>query len=35
MFYDYIDTGAYSGKTYMENENDFSNFKLKQRVGEI
>ena len=33
MFYDYIDTGAYSGKTYMENENDFSNFKLKQRVG--
>ena len=33
MFYDYIDTGAYSGKTYEDNEADFSKFKLKQRVG--
>ena len=33
MFYDYIDTGAYSGKTYEDNENDFKKIKLKQRVG--
>ena len=33
MFYDYIDTGAYSGKTYEDNENDFRKIKLKQRVG--
>jgi len=33
MFYDYIDTGSYSGKTYEDNENDFKKIKLKQRVG--
>ena len=33
MFYDYIDTGSYSGITYERNENDFKKIKLKQRVG--
>ncbi len=33
MFYDYIDTGSYSGVTYTRNEEDFNNIKLKQRVG--
>ena len=33
MFYDYIDTGSYSGITYARNEEDFNKIKLKQRVG--
>ena len=33
MFYDYIDTGSYSGITYESNEEDFKKIKLKQRVG--
>ena len=33
MFYDYIDTGSYSGITYERNEEDFKKIKLKQRVG--
>ena len=33
MFYDYIDTGSYSGITYTRNEEDFYKIKLKQRVG--
>ena len=33
MFYDYIDTGSYSGVTYTRNEEDFNKIKLKQRVG--
>ena len=33
MFYDYIDTGSYSGVTYTRNEKDFNKIKLKQRVG--
>ena len=33
MFYDYIDTGSYSGITYASNEKDFNKIKLKQRVG--
>ncbi len=33
MFYDYIDTGSYSGTTYKDNEEDFKKIKLKQRVG--
>ena len=23
MFYDYIDTGSYTGRTYIDNEEDF------------
>ena len=33
MFYDYIDTGSYSGTTYARNEDDFKKIQLKQRVG--
>ncbi len=33
MFYDYIDTGSYSGITYARNESDFQKIQLKQRVG--
>ena len=33
MFYDYIDTGSYTGRTYIDNEEDFKKIKLKQRVG--
>ena len=33
MFYDYIDTGSYSGTTYKMNESDFKKIYLKQRVG--
>jgi L-lactate dehydrogenase (cytochrome) len=33
MFYDYIDTGSYTGSTYIDNEEDFKKIKLKQRVG--
>ena len=33
MFYDYIDTGSYSGTTYAKNEEDFKKIYLKQRVG--
>jgi len=33
MFYDYIDTGSYSGGTYKDNEEDLKKIKLKQRVG--
>ena len=33
MFYDYIDTGSYTGRTYADNEEDFKKIKLRQRVG--
>ena len=33
MFYDYADSGSWSGKTYYDNENDFKHYKFRQRVG--
>ena len=33
MFYDYVDSGSYSESTYISNETDFENIKLRQRVG--
>ena len=33
MFYDYVDSGAWSGATYAANEADFQRIKLRQRVG--
>ena len=33
MFYDYVDSGSYSQSTYIANEEDFKNIKLRQRVG--
>jgi L-lactate dehydrogenase (cytochrome) len=33
MFYDYADTGSWSGSTYRANEGDFARIKLRQRVG--
>jgi len=32
MFYEYADSGSWSETTYRENESDFSNIKLRQRV---
>jgi len=32
MFYEYADSGSWSEATYRENESDFSNIKLRQRV---
>jgi L-lactate dehydrogenase (cytochrome) len=32
MFYDYIDTGSWSERTYKSNEFDFNKIKLRQRV---
>src|SRR5690606_31591425 len=32
MFYDYADSGAWTETTYRENETDFANIKLRQRV---
>ena len=34
MFYDYIDTGSYSGVTYTRNEEDFNKIKWKTGVDE-
>ena len=33
MFYDYIDTGSWSGATYRDNAADFQRIKFRQRVG--
>ena len=33
MFYDYVDSGSFSQSTYIANELDFKNIKLRQRVG--
>ena len=33
MFYEYADSGSWSGETYKANQNDFSNIKFRQRVG--
>src|SRR5215471_14617072 len=32
MFYDYVDSGAWTGSTYEANELDFKRIKLRQRV---
>jgi L-lactate dehydrogenase (cytochrome) len=32
MFYDYCDTGSYTGSTYVDNSAAFAKFKLRQRV---
>jgi L-lactate dehydrogenase (cytochrome) len=32
MFYDYVDSGAWTGSTYEANETDFGRIKLRQRV---
>ena len=32
MFYDYVDSGAWTGSTYADNEADFQRIKLRQRV---
>ena len=32
MFFDYVDTGSWSGSTYRSNEEDFKGIKFKQRV---
>jgi L-lactate dehydrogenase (cytochrome) len=32
MFYDYVDSGAWTGSTYAANEGDFKRIKLRQRV---
>src|SRR6185503_12039999 len=32
MFYDYVDSGAWTGSTYEANEADFRRIKLRQRV---
>ncbi len=32
MFYDYVDSGAWTESTYRANANDFSNIGLRQRV---
>jgi L-lactate dehydrogenase (cytochrome) len=32
MFYDYVDSGAWTGSTYEANETDFKRIKLRQRV---
>jgi L-lactate dehydrogenase (cytochrome) len=32
MFYDYVDSGAWTGSTYEANEGDFKRIKLRQRV---
>ncbi len=32
MFYEYADSGSWSESTYRENESDFNNIKLRQRV---
>lgn len=32
MFYEYADSGSWSETTYRENQSDFSNIKLRQRV---
>jgi L-lactate dehydrogenase (cytochrome) len=32
MFYDYVDSGAWTGSTYEANERDFRRIKLRQRV---
>ena len=32
MFYDYVDSGAWTGSTYEANEADFKRIKLRQRV---
>ena len=32
MFYDYVDSGAWTGSTYEANETDFERIKLRQRV---
>ena len=32
MFYDYVDTGSWTGSTYRSNESDFHRIKLRQRV---
>jgi L-lactate dehydrogenase (cytochrome) len=33
MFFDYVDSGAYTGATYRANETDFAAIRLRQRVG--
>ena len=33
MFYDYVDSGSWTQKTYRANEEDFSKIMLRQRVG--
>lgn len=33
MFYDYVDSGSWTGFTYAENEADFRRIRLRQRVG--
>jgi L-lactate dehydrogenase (cytochrome) len=32
MFFDYADSGSWSETTYRENESDFQEIKLRQRV---
>src|SRR5690606_41447931 len=32
MFYDYVDSGSWTGTTYQENESDFAAIRLRQRV---
>ena len=32
MFFDYVNSGSWSETTYRDNENDFSNIKLRQRI---
>ena len=32
MFFDYVDTGSWSGSTYRSNQEDLSRIKFRQRV---
>lgn len=33
MFYDYVDSGAYTESTYLDNQNAFNSIKFNQRIG--
>jgi L-lactate dehydrogenase (cytochrome) len=33
MFYEYADSGSWNQETYLDNQNDFSKIKFRQRVG--
>ncbi len=33
MFYDFVDSGSWSGTTYVENESAFADIKFRQRIG--
>ncbi len=33
MFYDYVDSGSWTESTYISNETDFNEIKLRQRIG--